>query len=556
MKLVVRNVRAIDTADIEIGGISLVAGPNRSGKSSVCKALAACLLGAPAAVMPGRSKADRARGIVREGEEEAAAKLTSADGSVAVLWPDETVTTKGDAPTSSRIAAGVERFTSMAHKDRARLVVDLLRLNPSRVELADALGEVGVILGPEDSDRVWQTLKERGWDDAAKSFAEAATKAKGRWEQITGAKKWGATAAATWRPEGYDHVEILTFDAAGLASGLAKAQLALTETLKAEAVSESEVGRLTKLAELEPSIQDGLASTRRHLTELKAEIDLCEPVKAPTTCSCPECGAEVVWQPNGKLGKVGDAPTWDGQAEHEKALKRAELVKVWGQKRDEETRLCSQLTQAHNAQTDLDVLKSKPKAKGTLTPEQARAKVAEAQAHVTAHRQATHAAEAHRSVTQSLAIASVLGPDGVRANKAAEGIQELNRALFALVDETSWPPPTITPSFEVVGENQRPYSAMTPSEQFRVDTVIQLELARRDGSAVAIIDGADIVVGKEDRGDLIEIVLRAEIDTVIGLAVSDPSHAPDLAAAELGRTYHCEGGTARLVGSAAQAEAA
>jgi hypothetical protein len=38
--------------------------------------------------------------------------------------------------------------------------------------------------------------------------------------------------------------------------------------------------------------------------------------------------------------------------------------------------------------------------------------------------------------------------------------------------------------------------------------------------------------------------------------VSDPAKAPDLGAAGLGRTYYCEGGTARLLSEPAKAEAA
>lgn len=556
MKLTIRNVRALESAEVELGDLVLVCGENRSGKSSVCKALAACLMGDPGIIMGGRSKEARARGVVREGEDSASATLVQdGAGTVTVSWPGEEVRTKGRPPHASPIATGTITFTDMAPKERARFIVELLGLEPTKEDLERGLAEAGVAnLAAGEFDKLWDYAQTKGWDDAAKSYAESATKGKGAWERVT-RKKWGEKQAATWKPEGYENDDLLRSSLKDLEARVAKAQIDIDAAKRARTLTEADRQRMEAQVARIPAIQEALRSTRAHLSELTAEIALCEAVSAPVTCSCPECGVDVVWLPGGKLTKVSEDSTYDAQEEQRKRKRRAELVPLHGKKADEERHLCADLDHAHRAEVHLKELGDLP-ASGEAAVEDAERALAEAKAHVKACKEAKEAADTHADIMRKLAIAKVLGPEGIRAVKAGAGLTELNRALFELTDETSWPPVTITPDFEVVGERGRPYAAMTPSEQFRADTVLQLEIARRDCSDMAIIDGADIVVGLQARNDLIEVIYRAEIAAVIGLAVSEAANAPDLGAAGLGRTYFTENGTARLLSQTAKAEAA
>ena len=92
-KISIRNYRAIDSADIYLGGITMVAGDVGYGKSSICTAIAAVLSGR-GIVWPDVLKKD-SQVLVRRGTDKGSITASGEDWQRTVDYPGGTVVDKG-----------------------------------------------------------------------------------------------------------------------------------------------------------------------------------------------------------------------------------------------------------------------------------------------------------------------------------------------------------------------------------------------------------------------------------------------------------------------------
>ena len=91
-------------------------------------------------------------------------------------------------------------------------------------------------------------------------------------------------------------------------------------------------------------------------------------------------------------------------------------------------------------------------------------------------------------------IADALGPSGVRARMFEDRLAALNRGLAIIADVTGWPPATATANGEVKVEGRPARSpSASESECWRAQAAMQLTLAALDGSALVVLDRADLL---------------------------------------------------------------
>ena len=128
MKVLIENYRGIKSAEFEIGGITLIAAKNASGKSSIAQAVSACLNANPVPV-PGMTKAQIGF-LVRSGAMSGTAQLMlDDDNGVRIDWPKATVGTIGaNPPSASPYAVGADSVADLSETKRASMLTDLFEI--------------------------------------------------------------------------------------------------------------------------------------------------------------------------------------------------------------------------------------------------------------------------------------------------------------------------------------------------------------------------------------------------------------------------------------------
>ena len=202
MKIKIRDFRAVERADLEIGeGITIVAGDLGVGKTSILSGIGAILSGNPVA-WPNVLKKDLDI-LVRTGAE--TARIHAADGpedegwASAIEYPSgELMTTGAGKPTISASAAGNDSYLDLPLKDRASFLAGYLSAEPSKLEFEEAGSDL--LLDKKILDAVWAKIEKDGWDNAFTAVAAKTPQLKGRWLEITG-ETWGRAKSPKWRPQ-------------------------------------------------------------------------------------------------------------------------------------------------------------------------------------------------------------------------------------------------------------------------------------------------------------------------------------------------------------------
>lgn len=263
---------------------------------------------------------------------------------------------------------------------------------------------------------------------------------------------------------------------------------------------------------------------------------------------------------------------WEGLSPEEIEKRQGEIRKAdeavaKAREREENARhaVTTSLHKLSAAQQAQEKLKELGKAKaGEPTP--ASDDVRQAEANLEMWRAWVRARELHDQITKNEAIRALLEPDGLRRKKLAETLEVVTRDLAEICKTMRVPPVSISADMEVWME-RRPYIILSGSEQWRARVAIQLEIARHDGSAMAVIDGRigthegpglEILAHEDDRSAFLMALIDVGVPAMVVLALRDagPDRLPDLAAHGFGASYWIEGRKAVPVGVLRQGEAA
>ena len=208
MNVTISNFKGIKDAQFSLNpSVTLVAGDNGAGKSSLAQAMAAALTGEPP--LAGLKKADYQR-LVRSGAATASIEIETYnhDGNdiSVITYPDGKSYRKGNAPQASPYAAGVISPLDLASKEAAAFWATTLKTEPTIKDLEKALLEV--VSSSEMGSKVVTAVKTQGWDGAYNKYKDEGARTKGRWEQITG-ERYGTNKAEGWTPKTTTYVNII-----------------------------------------------------------------------------------------------------------------------------------------------------------------------------------------------------------------------------------------------------------------------------------------------------------------------------------------------------------
>ena len=476
MRITIEGLMGITKAAIELatGKITEVVGRNASGKTSLATAVQAVItqsqnpLGVPAT--------ETRKWYLRDGDGEGEAVLEG-DGVYARWAPAAGEMEANGNPTSSPEAAGLIDFCARrGAKERAALFQGVLLPKPEEV-LGDLEKELKKLLavpseaaeefGAEnklDLKGILKTVNTRGWEAAESVYVDRRAKLKRDWRDITG-ENHGVNKAADWLPDGWlSEYDGLTENEAE--TQVTKAREAFDQLHRIEAVSEKEISLIEEAADAIPDLETKAFTTEelhasmiarvrtleadeqaleKDLKGYQDEYNDVEPEEKPKifTVPCPHCGEPLVLR-SGQAHKPDDEPPVDESKEAWRVLKMDELAESITTK-TRELHAASQLTADNRKNRDAGyrvmIVAQEKLADARRTAARKDNVVAQTEDGTRALAEAEQAIEAakavvnlvtsrgkaenlHRSILQYDAIATALGPKGVRSRKMATGPKE------------------------------------------------------------------------------------------------------------------------------------
>lgn len=544
--LSVRGYRAIRRADVEIEPVALVGARNAAGKSSLIQAAQACLIRQPVLV-PG-VLVKTADMLIHDGETRASASVRGDDLEVKVVWPECREAHDEGAPRATPIAAGIHALPDIPAKDRPALLATYIEALPSEKRVAQELADIGFT--EKQIPQVQAIIDEKGWDEAAARAHDRLVKAKADWETATG-EKYGAKKADGWTPQGWTD-DLSKVDPVELESDVAAAQAAVDRAIGAGAVTEAEVVRLREVVEAaKPSAVEvaevAIEKIDGIIAKLEEQLAEVPSYEEDAALPCPHCHKLLVPEPRvrpERLKLMEGKPPTEAQVKAAR-LKLAEIEGAIARNKAEQRQAHQALDAAKRAIPEAEAAKVKLaeieengsgadiliKARADLEAAAARLRMAKAQ---------RAAAGYHATADRYAKLEQMLLPAGLRARALVDALDAFNAELAAASATAGWPAVAITADLNVA-MGGRPYHLLSESWQARARITLQVCMAKRDGSAMILIDRFDMF-DPGGRNGLFKLLKQTGIPAIVVGTFSKPDLIPDIAKAGIGRRYWIEGG--------------
>lgn len=552
LKISVRNYRGVERSDVELEPVALVAGQNEQGKSSLAQAARAALA-VVAIPIPGVLKKD-AKLLVRDGADKGSAKA-SLDGAYGLVeWPKAEANTVGGMTWCSPFAVGLRHLLDLDDKERANILAGYINSAPGVTDLAAALDDIGY--GQKAVDSLWQQVSgPGGWDGSYKKAREHTTKLKGQWEGVTG-EKYGSKKAESWTPPNGRSDSLPQVQREYLEKAATQAEAALERVIGLRAVGEANIkdlnAKASGLKDLEKQeAAAGAEKSKLYDAHQALMVKGAPPIlQAPMTC--PKCEAPLAIN-GGALVEAEKPPT---KAEIKKAedARRKHVSEVddaraaFDDAYAKHQALHGELVAARQAAAKLAEIKGKGGKTATSDDvEAARAELQSAKQALKAFDDKVQADKIHADIVRNDKLVDILSPDGLRKRKLAAGLSDLNDVLSELCAAANWPKVRIDENLHA-HYGTRPVWAASASGQWRARVVIQVAMAKFDGSAAVVIDEADILDAR-GRNGLMAMLKYAEVRALLCMTVNKPELVPDLAKAGLGGSWWIASGIAEPINS-------
>jgi hypothetical protein len=479
----------------------LVCGPNAAGKTSLLDAIRFGLTGDLRRV----ALKKEARAIVSEGAKAGSVELSfTNESTLRRVLPSGDTTGEPAAPFQGPplpLVLDAAGFAALSPSERRKMLGGLTGGDDvDREWVGDRLAQAGIPLKV-----IEQTLPllRSGFEAAHTAASTRTTEARGAWRGITG-EVYGSNKAETWTAERVAQVhdaeaidrERAEVDAALTAArdrlSRARAAAKLGNVPSEEAVAEQEA----KQAEAEAR----LAALR---DEHRVAVDASAAAGGGTHCPCPECGAALLID-RGTLRKyVAVAPAEATTAKTtaaELARKIVDAEKWIGDLRGK-IAAARAARVAAAAFADDDAKDAQTEAAAAATVEDLQTRSTELRTLLSTANEAARtnreagereqkAKEAHQAVGHWDAVAKLLSPDGLPAERLARTLAPF-RDLLTDAPE-GWPAITFGDDAEIrIGG--RPYGLCSESERWRADVVCTFAIATLAQIPLVLIDRLDVL---------------------------------------------------------------
>ena len=510
------NIFGVQHVDVALTTpITLFAGHNGQGKSSLAQAVRMAMTGKPSRV----SLKKDFGALVREGAKKGSAVVRFANGTEAsVTVPKgEWVEEYPAHITVPRLEAVLEpgTFARMSADERRNFLFDLTGLRISQDAVRERLTRRGCDM--EKAEAVMPLLRT-GFPAAHKGAAERATEARGAWKAITG-ETYGSQKAEGWeapRPA-FDADQLTT-----LREGTAKVeaeldsenqQLGALENAQSQADQHAErIDALREKAADVPRLLDLVERAHEDLADFKPRVEACREAATGESerpsMGCPECGSALIMVAGQLQHYTPPSKTPDREAQQ----RLPELEKALGVLERTLSNRAQELETAQRAAITLQELESSP---GIHGPDQGdiersrarrdalresladlRQQVAELEsaerAAASADSITEQAARHHADVLAWVALAEAFAPDGIPGEMLADALNPVNGRLRQSADDTGWMQIAISSDMDITASG-RPYALLSESEQWRADAMLAEAISTLSGLRLLMLDRLDVL---------------------------------------------------------------
>lgn len=570
-KLTIKNFLGARDIDVDLSKpISLFAGKNYAGKSSIAEAVRLALTGESA-----RSglKKDYAK-LVTEGHDAGFIEvMTAQDGVYSMALPSGKGTCLSDN-TALPYVLDAQQFAALSPNDRRQFLFGLMGLSAAGPEVKKRL--IAKNCDERLVDTIMPTLRS-GFDAAQKEAQAKARDSKTEWRAVTG-ETYGEKKAASFKIE---KPGIITVELAELRQNLTATDAALAAAnqrigslladKKRHAESMQRLNALREKAAKYARIAEKLLLDETGLKDWEVKVQTTRALAAgghkpglihdlayalndiiieaqPLGIDRPQYAAAVaaIDQYEAAHGPIVEPAQHDPEAalklpEYEKALLLMQST-VANDRRDladsdTAAKALSALEADSSAPDDaevdvtrkhLDDLKSE---RATITAQMIKLEAAEREA-AQADDRTKKALAAHDLVSAWSLIADALSPEGIPGDMLAEALQPINERLAVSAQITQWPCISITPDMNIFYGLGRPCELLSKSEKWRADAMIAEAVTNLSGIRILVLDGFDVLDFK-GREDLIcwleDLAAEREIETCLlfGTLKALPASLPE-----------------------------
>lgn len=542
--ITIAEVLGLSRADINFAGITLVAGNNATGKSTLADCISMAFLGQPSRVSL-KKELDQ---LLHD---------DAAKGRITVSYEGGEGTAEFRLPKGEHHAdefAGMQylpyvlqpsRFAALDADARRTLLFQLTGCKASSKVIIQKLVERGI---DETLATDFAINWKAGFPSAAKEAYARATAAKGAWGQITG-QKWGSVVAEEWtapKPEGkqpssevlndllvaYDIVAVEVEKGQAYFGALEAKREASASFLQRSTDAADLADQLVRRQAKQKATEKDLAKREAELPAMVEELATLQAGSVPVACPC--CGEDL-------------------------RINGGTLEKYTGLKAD--TKLVTDLAlRVRNAKDAIDLMKrtlandikavaeaaaagdqydkiiaekvevideAKIEAVKTALAE-CKQKAADLRAEFNTKQQARidfesvktkteEAATAHATVKTWLAVGDALSPDGIPGELLADAIAPFNQSLAVLARLCNWKVPAVQADMAVT-YGERLYGLCSASEKWRTDALIALAIAQISQLKLVVLDGFDILhaaARQELLGMCIQLESMGAMETLI-----------------------------------------
>lgn len=210
MNVIIQNFMRIRQATIEFPvGITLLAGENGSGKTSVLRAMTAALTATPIPTDDGEaiSTKGNSRELVHGTEKMGFVEITGESGTTRLVWPSNGV--KPGGPQASPMVCGQVAWMRLPQKERIRAMQGIMERMGCSITITpdDIRAALAGVVSETTIQKTLSVFEEEG-RDLARVHARLSgkwTETKGQWRETTG-ETYGAEKAREWTPpKGWSH---------------------------------------------------------------------------------------------------------------------------------------------------------------------------------------------------------------------------------------------------------------------------------------------------------------------------------------------------------------
>jgi len=502
--------------------VTLIAGANGAGKSSLAEALRLALCAEsvrvglkkeyPALVHKGAKSASVT--VERDGCEPVVVSITAA-GKVS----DSAAGTETDPALPYVLDAA--RFAHTTADERRTFLFGLMNVSRDPAGIRKRLEARGC-----DARLVeeFAPILRAGFEHACKEASKRVSEARGAWKAVTG-EAYGDVKAAKWKADPGDWK---TDDAAhlhGLDGKLASLEASIADAQRRLGAAESEASRekqyAAKLSELREKAkefaahqdlvnraQDQLAACLAALNAARAAAGTAPP-PAPKTCACPSCGTVLVHQDGGlALYEAPDPVPHDPEAagrlpELAKAVQTAEtvLARHKGNRNAAEHAAAEAQIMEHNAPVKPADASSPEVIRQTIgslsveaqsVREEIRGLKAAHDQFEAADRKTKDARRHHADLCAWSKIAEALAPDGIPGELLSEALGPINERLAQSAADAGWKPVRIAEDMAITADG-RDYRLLSESERWRCDALICEAIAHLSELRIMVLDRFDVL---------------------------------------------------------------